>query len=120
MKTNSNVNKEENILIGERIREIREGMDLTQNKFSEMIDISSVFLGQIERGERSLSIKTLSKIVKFTGASTDYILFGNDNANTTIDKINRILNDCSKEGLNFIYEFTCSINTFLKNENKKL
>ena len=45
---------------------------------------------------------------------------GNDNTNTTIDKINRILKDCSKEGLNFIYEFTCSINTFLKSENRKL
>ena len=44
---------------------------------SEMIDISEVFLRQIERGERSLSIKTLRKIVKFTGCSTDYILFGN-------------------------------------------
>ena len=78
MKTNSNVNKEENILIGERIREIREGMDLTQNKFSEMIDISEVFLGQIERGERSLSLKTLKKIISCTGSSADYILFGID------------------------------------------
>ena len=84
------------------------------------IDISSVFLGQIERGERSLSIKTLSKIVKFTGASTDYILFGNNNTNTIIDKINRILNQCSEEGLNLIYEFTCSINTFLKTNNRNL
>lgn len=33
MKTNSTENKEENILIGERIREIRENMELTQNKF---------------------------------------------------------------------------------------
>ena len=111
---------QEDYKVGERIREIREGLNMNREKFSEMIDISSVFLGQIERGERSLSIKTLSKIVKFTGASTDYILFGNHNTNTTIDKINRILNDRSKEGLNFIYEFTCSINTFLKTENRKL
>ena len=118
---------QEDYKVGERIREIREGLNMNREKFSEMVDISSVFLGRIERGERSLSLKTLSKIVKFTGASTDYILFGNncafignDNTNTTIDKINRILNDCSKEGLNFIYEFTCSINTFLKTENKKL
>ena len=106
--------------LGKKIKRIRLEKGYTQDKLSEMIDISSVFLGQIERGERSLSIKTLSRIVKFTGASTDYILFGNDNTNSTIDKINRILNDCSKEGLNFIYEFTCSINTFLKTENRKL
>lgn len=43
-----------------------------------MIDISDVFLGQIERGEHSLSTKTLVKIVKFTGVSADFILFGNE------------------------------------------
>ena len=111
---------QEDYKVGERIREIRENLNMNREKFSEMVDISSVFLGQIERGERSLSIRTLTKIVNFTGASTDYILFGNDKTNTTINKINRILNTCSKEGLNFIYEFTCSINTFLKSENRKL
>ena len=56
-----------------------------------MIDISDVFLGQIERGERSLSTKTLVKIVKFTGLSADFILFGDESSNTTIAEINRIL-----------------------------
>ena len=111
---------QEDYKVGERIREIRKNLNMNREKFSEMIDISSVFLGQIERGERSLSIKTLSKIVKFTGASTDYILFGNNNTNTIIDKINRILKQCSEEGLNLIYEFTCSINTFLKTNNRNL
>ena len=111
---------QEDYKVGERIREIRKNLNMNREKFSEMIDISSVFLGQIERGERSLSIKTLSKIVKFAGASTDYILFGNNNTNTIIDKINRILNQCSEEGLNLIYEFTCSINTFLKTNNRNL
>lgn len=111
---------QEDYKVGERIREIRKNLNMNREKFSEMIDISSVFLGQIERGERSLSIKTLSKIVKFTGASTDYILFGNNNTNTIIDKINHILNQCSEEGLNLIYEFTCSISTFLKTNNRNL
>lgn len=76
---------------------------MTREKFSEMIDISEVFLRQIERGERSLSIKTLRKIVKFTGCSTDYILFGNKKNNSTIAKINKILNNCSEETLDYIY-----------------
>ena len=67
---------QEDYKVGERIREIRENLNMNREKFSEMIDISSVFLGQIERGERSLSIKTLTKIVNFTGTSSDYILFG--------------------------------------------
>ena len=51
----------DNILVGERIRSIRESYNMSREKFSEIIDISEVFLGQIERGERSLSIKTLRK-----------------------------------------------------------
>ena len=54
---------EDNIIIGERIRKIREELKMSREKFSEMIDISDVFLGQIERGERSLSTKTLVKLL---------------------------------------------------------
>ena len=94
---------EDNIIVGERIRKIREALKMNREKFSEMIDISDVFLGQIERGERSLSTKTLVKIVKFTGLSADFILFGDESSNTTIAKINRILNKCSDSVLEYIY-----------------
>ena len=99
----------ENILVGERIRSIRENMQLTREKFSEMIDVSEVFLGQIERGERSLSLKTLKKIVFYTGASSDYILFGKVDYNDKSSKINRILNNCSEELRVYFYDLiTCS------------
>ena len=111
---------QDNIEIGERIIEIRENLNMTRESFSEMVDISTVFLGQIERGEKSLSIKTLKKIIDFSGASADYILSGKEEKNTTIDKITKVLNESSKEGVNFIYELTCTINTFLKNEKKHL
>ena len=109
-----------NLEIGERIRGVREKLHMSREKFSEMIDISDVFLGQIERGERSLSIKTLTKIVNFTGTSSDYILFGDSKNNKTYDKINRILNRCSEESLLFIYELIRCSSTFLKGINKSL
>ncbi len=64
-----------NLEVGERIRSIREDLKINREIFSEMIDISDVFLGQIERGERSLSLKTLSKIVSFTGISKKIIIY---------------------------------------------
>ena len=54
---------QEDIIIGERLRSIRENMHMNREEFSEKIDITDSFLGQIERGERSLSVKTLKKIV---------------------------------------------------------
>ena len=104
----------EDIDIGERLRGIRENMHMTREQFSEKIDITDSFLGQIERGERSLSTKTLVKIVKFTGLSADFILFGDESSNTTIAKINRILNKCSDSVLEYIYNLIHSTFYFFK------
>ena len=111
---------QDNIEMGERIRKIREDLKMTREQFSELIDISDIFLGQIERGERSLSIKTLSKIVHYSGTSTDYILFGENKNNGTISKINRILSKCSDETLEYIYNLIHSSYTFLKSHGKNL
>ncbi len=112
--------KNDNMLVGERIRNIRENFHMSREKFSEMIDVSEVFLGQIERGERSLSIKTLKKIVDYTGFSADYILFGNIEDNDDISKINHILCKCSDDTLKYVYELIHSSFTFLKKYDKDL
>lgn len=108
---------QDNIKIGERIRKIREDLKMSREKFSEMIDISDVFLGQLERGERSLSTKTLIKIVSFTGFSSDFILFGDENPDNKIVKINRILNKCSDSVLDYIYNLIQNTFSFIKKFN---
>ena len=107
-----------NLEVGERIRKIREDLKMNRETFSEMIDVSEVFLGQIERGERSLSLKTLCKIVKYTGVSTDYILFGNTTNNTTRNKINKILDKSSDECVDYLYQLIHCSNTFFKSYYK--
>ena len=63
--------------IGSRIRKEREKLDLSRNKFAEIIDLSPFYLGQIERGDRSMSLNTLTKISDALKVSIDYILKGN-------------------------------------------
>ncbi len=111
---------EENIEIGERLRGIREGMKMSRENFSERIDITDSFLGQIERGERALSVKTLKKVVRYTGISADYLLFGKDSKNETIQKINNILALSSESTSDFIYHIVMCSNDFCKKfENEK-
>lgn len=110
-------NKLNNIEIGERIRSIRESMFLSRERFSEMVDISEVFLGQIERGECSLSVKTLANIVTFSGSSTDFILFGDNSQNSYIKKINRILTNSSDDTIEFIYNIINDVYRFNKKSN---
>lgn len=108
----------EDIDIGERLRGIRENMHMTREQFSEKIDITDSFLGQIERGERSLSVKTLKKVVKYTGVSADYLLFGNKFNNDTIQKINNILTVSSDTTSDFIYHIVMCSNDFCKKLNE--
>ncbi len=105
-----------NIEIGERIRSIRENMFMSRERFSEMVDISEVFLGQIERGQSSLSLKTLANIVSFSGTSTDFILFGDESQNSYSKKINRILSHSSDDTIELIYNIINDVYHF----NKKL
>ena len=60
--------------LGERIREERLRLNLTQAALAEAIDISDTYMGAIERGERSLTLETLVRLVNRLGVSVDYML----------------------------------------------
>lgn len=62
--------------IGSRIREEREKLGLSREKFAEIVELSSYYIGQIERGERNMSLETLLKISTSLNVSIDYILKG--------------------------------------------
>ncbi len=60
--------------LGERIREERLKLNLTQAALAESVDISDTYMGAIERGERSLTLSTLVRIVNRLGVTVDYML----------------------------------------------
>ena len=60
--------------LGERIREERKRLHLTQAVLAESIDISDTYMGAIERGERSLTLETLVRLVNRLGVTIDYML----------------------------------------------
>jgi len=61
-------------IIGERIKRERLDKGLTQEVLAENANISASFLGQIERGERKLSLVTLIQIAEVLGASLDHLV----------------------------------------------
>jgi len=60
--------------LGNRIREERKKLNLTQAQLAESIDISDTYMGSIERGERSLTLDTLVRLVNRLGVSVDFML----------------------------------------------
>lgn len=102
--------------IGNRIRSIRESMNLNRDLFSEKINISEVFLAQVERGEKSISLKTLISICENTGYSSDYILFGNIDNNSTARKTLRLLDELPPDVNLIVYNVANSLKELSKDD----
>ena len=62
--------------LGAKIRTERKNMRLTQEQLAERVGVSTNFIGQIERGERKLSLETLVALANALGTGVDYLLSG--------------------------------------------
>ncbi|MBR1425746.1 helix-turn-helix transcriptional regulator [bacterium] len=52
---------------GKRLREIRKQRKLTQEELAERIDLSTNFVGMVERGQRNTTIANVFKMSKALG-----------------------------------------------------
>ena len=95
-----NTNNVNNQSIGESVRNKREKLRLTREEFAEILGLSPLYIGQLERGERQMSLDTLIKISSCLHVSADYLIYGKTPEND-IEKsgINTLLNRCSKNEL---------------------
>ena len=55
--------------IGNKLKELRVLKGLTQEELAERADLHPTYIGQVERGEKSLTIASLEKIVEGLGIS---------------------------------------------------
>jgi transcriptional regulator with XRE-family HTH domain len=62
--------------VGERIREIREEMQINQEQLAERSGLSKGFLSDVENNKRNIGSENLLKIANVLGASVDYLLRG--------------------------------------------
>ena len=53
--------------LGKRVKKMRKSVKITQQKLAEKVGLSDKYIGAIERGERSPSVKTLDKIANALG-----------------------------------------------------
>ncbi len=60
--------------LGKHIREERLKLNLTQEKLAEDVNLSTAYIGQIERGERSLTLENLAAVANRLGVTIDYLL----------------------------------------------
>jgi transcriptional regulator with XRE-family HTH domain len=56
---------------GNRVRFLRKSARLTQDELAERSDLHPTYIGQVERGERNLSLSCIEKISKGLGVDLD-------------------------------------------------
>ena len=62
------------ILLGKRIREERLRCNLTQEQLAELTDVSTTYIGFVERGKRSITLEKLVDISSCLHVSIDTLL----------------------------------------------
>ena len=65
-----------NIEIGQRVKQCREDVGLTQEKLAELIDLGDKHISAIECGAAGVSLPVLRRLCKVLSVSADKILFG--------------------------------------------
>lgn len=73
------------VKLGEKIKKERIRNRFTQEMLAEMADITSSYVGQIERGERKVTLSKLVRIANVLNVSVDYLL--SDNIELTDDAL---------------------------------
>lgn len=67
--------QEINVILGENIKRERERAGYTQERFSEMIDMTTQNLSTVERGMAGVSLKMLRRICDVLKVSADDLLY---------------------------------------------
>ena len=122
----------DNIAIGLRIRKERKKFRLTREEFAEIIDLSEYYIGQLERGERQMSLPVMVRISNCLHVSIDYLVFGKtrqvshiyekpgiyDHNNSSVYKeIKSLLEKCSPKSLKLIAKVIATILPYIGRSN---
>ena len=115
-KSDLDLEKEEQILRGKRIKYIRENeLHMNKTQLAKEIGISSQFLGLVEEGRGNLMYRSIRKLRDLSGHSADYILYGLDD--TIINKTKELLSTYSNEEIETAMNIIKNISIFIKNQS---
>ena len=106
------------IVLGRNIAKARINNHLTQEILAEKIDVSTVFISQIETAARKPSLETVYKISKELNTTIDSLI-GNNELKVKHDEILKMLSDMNEKEMRFINNVLREICKSLKNYELK-
>ena len=85
--------------IGERLRRQRKKLKMTQEDTAELLEMSTTFYGEIERGNKRLSIEKILLVYERMGLDPTYLLTGELTSDKTVVEIFKSPSYCAEHGL---------------------
>jgi len=83
---------EDNFSLGERLRELRRCRAMSQEQVAHIANITSAYLGQVERGMKNITVHTLEKVCTALNITLSEFFASTNAHNNDIDEIsNQIL-----------------------------
>lgn len=129
----SKYSKPDNKGIGQRIRQEREKMGLSREEFAEIISLSDYYVGQLERGERQMSLPVLVKVSSCLHVSLDYLVWGNATeentclrdpgrsyaicSNSLDEELQQLLQKCSSKEIELFKKLVKTLLPYLEKRN---
>lgn len=92
-------------IIGQRIKEERRKKGWSQEKLSEEVDVTTVYISKIERGSSRINLKRLAQISKALDTSIEYLIGGTapDSSNYLDKELYETLLNCTPAKQRLIY-----------------
>lgn len=100
--------------MGQRLRACRMQSRLTQEKLSEMLDISVKHYSEVERGITGLSVEKLIELSDILGTSLDYLLKGENTDQILPHIFTETYRSCPENKRAYLLELMRNINELMK------
>jgi transcriptional regulator with XRE-family HTH domain len=103
--------------LGKRVKEERLRVGLTQEALAETVGLSAVYIGQIERGERKLSLESLVSVANALNVSVESLLRDSTegNINSIITELVDLLRNHTYEEISLVTDIVKTTLSRLKN-----
>ncbi|MDD2261006.1 MAG: helix-turn-helix transcriptional regulator [Clostridia bacterium] len=107
---------------GRRVREKRVKINMSQETLAEKCQVSTSYIGLVERGERKPSLLVLVRIANALNVSTDSLLFDSLRhiASSNKDRIMMMVNDFDDPQIDTTFEIVNQIHSYLKKDVPKI
>lgn len=90
--------------LGKSIKQYRTQLNLTQEKLSELLDVSTHYIYELERGIKIPSLPMLISIAELFNTTVDSLLTGNTPINHSYDELDILINSLSTDKRKEVYE----------------